>query len=51
MRDAQFSIFQSLNYNFNSYKQYKDDKEQGICIEKDDFVILHICFKKVHSLS
>ena len=28
MRDSQFSIFHLLNYNFNSYKQYGDDKEQ-----------------------
>ena len=31
MRDAQFSIFHSLN--FKSFKQYRDDKEQS-CIRE-----------------
>ena len=46
IRNAQLSIFHLLNYNFNSYKPIKDDKEQGICIEEDYFVILYISFIK-----
>ena len=38
------SVFHLLfaNDNFNN----EDDKEQGICIEKDYFVILYNSFKK-----
>ena len=35
VNESQFSIFHLLNYNFNCYKQYEDDKEQGICVVKD----------------
>ena len=40
--------FYLLNFNFNSLKQYRDDKEQGICIEK--VIVSKSSFSKLNVL-